>query len=116
MCLAVIDALLGAAGLGDREDHFAALPSETPSAVLVAGTLELLAGAGLVPAHVDVSVIAERPPLRAQRAPIRERLASLLHLAPEQVSVKAAAGGLGALGRAEGIAALAVASLEEKTA
>jgi len=113
---AVIDALLGAAALGDREDHFADAPAETPSAVLVAGTLDLLSGAGLEPAHVDVSMVAERPPLRAQRAPIRERLASLLRLAPAQVSVKAATGGLGALGRAEGIAALAVASLRETSA
>jgi 2-C-methyl-D-erythritol 2,4-cyclodiphosphate synthase len=117
---AVIEALLGAAALGDREDHFPQDDASTigaPSAIQVAETLALLGEAGLRPAHVDVTLVAERTALREERGAMRERLASLLRLEPGQVSVNAsAAGGLGALGRAEGIAAFAVASLEEKPA
>ncbi len=114
---AVLEALLGAAALGDAEDHF---PVEdprwagAPSAVLLVEALTLLSGAGLAPAHVDVTLQAERPSLREHRAAMRERLTSLLRLDAARVSVKAPqAGGLGAPGRAEGIAALAVVSLRE---
>jgi len=113
---AVLDALLGAAALGDRGDLLAE-DGDAPSAVHLATVLSRLGAAGLEPAHLDVTVVIERLDLRAQRSELRERLASLLHMAPGQVSVKSAsAGGLGALGRAEGIAAFAVASLREVSA
>ena len=114
---AVADALLGAAALGDRSDHFPAGEAEwadTPSAVLLAEVLTKLRAAGLRPAHVDATVIAERPDLGPLREGIRERMATLLDLAPRHLNVKAAwPHGLGALGKGEGVAALVVASLEE---
>jgi 2-C-methyl-D-erythritol 2,4-cyclodiphosphate synthase len=117
---AVVDALLGAAGLGDLGDHFPADDPDwarQPSAVLLAETLPRLAGRGLAASQVDVTVVAERPALAPWRAPMRTRIAALLGLPEERVNVKAVgADGLGALGRAEGIAALAVACLQESAA
>ncbi len=116
---AVTDALLGAAGLGDRWDHFP--PDDPhvgagPSALQVAASLERLAEAGFEVVNLDVTLVAERPPLRELRPPMQERLASLLRLDASQVSVKAVPGGVGAPGRAEGIAALAAVSLREVSA
>ena len=117
---AIIDALLGAAALGDCGDLFLEEPAAkdvVPSAVHVAAALARLAEVGLEPANLDATVVVERLDLRPQRRVLRERLASLLQMTPEQVSVKATTpGGLGALGRAEGITALAVVSLREISA
>lgn len=114
---ALADALLGAAALGDLGDHF---PDDdpqwagVPSAVLLAEVLTKVRARGLEPQNADVTVVAERPRLGPHRGAMRERMASLLGLAPERVSVKATTHeGLGALGRAEGIAALAVVALRE---
>jgi 2-C-methyl-D-erythritol 2,4-cyclodiphosphate synthase len=112
---AVADAMLGAAALGDLGDHF---PDDdpqwagAPSAVLVAEVVAKVRVRGLVPRQVDATVVAERPRLSPHRAAMRERLAALLGLDVGQVSVKASSqNGLGAIGRAEGIAALAVVCL-----
>jgi len=114
---AVTDALLGAAGLGDREERFPTGAQPEPSALQVVATLDLLEAAGLAPAHVDVTLTAERAPLRAQRPALRERLASLLRLEPTHVSVKTSVpSGIGALGRAEGILSVALVSLRETSA
>ncbi len=107
---AVVDALLGAGALGDREERFP--EAAGPSAVEVAETLALLATSGLSPAHVDVSVRAARPALRDARDAMRDRLVSLLRVSPSQVSVKVPA----ADASDEGVAALAVVSLEENPA
>lgn len=111
---ACADALLGAAGLGDIGQHF---PDTDPAwagadsiALLVEVTARVRA-AGWVPANVDCTVIAERPKLSGRRDEMQQRLSDAVG-AP--VSVKATrAEGLGALGRTEGIACLAVALLME---
>jgi 2-C-methyl-D-erythritol 2,4-cyclodiphosphate synthase len=112
---AVIDALLGAAGLGDIGEHF----PDTEDRWAGADSLELLRTAvGLVAerghavAHVDTTVVMERPKLGPHRAAIRASLAAALGVAPERVNVKASTGeGMGFVGRGEGVAALAVATL-----
>lgn len=114
---AVIDALLGAAGLGDLGAHF---PSHDParkdarSLDLLTEALELLLDRGFRPRQVDATVIAERPRLAAHTAQMRDNLAGTLGAAADYVSVKATSNdGLGWIGRGEGIAALAVAVVEE---
>ena len=77
--------------------------------------LRKLREAGLGPAHLDATLIAERPDLTEHRAGIRERMTTLLELTEGQLNVKAAGPhGLGALGKGEGVAALVVVSLEER--
>jgi 2-C-methyl-D-erythritol 2,4-cyclodiphosphate synthase len=112
---AVIDALLGAAGL----DDIGALFPDTDAAYKDADSLALLrdvvgrvAGAGFAIDHVDATVIMERPKLAPHRGAIRATLAQGLGVEPSQVNVKASTGeGLGFVGRGEGVAALAVATL-----
>jgi 2-C-methyl-D-erythritol 2,4-cyclodiphosphate synthase len=112
---AVIDALLGAAGL----DDIGALFPDTDAAYKDADSLALLrdvvgrvAAAGLAIEHVDTTVIMERPKLSPHRAAIRAALAAGLGVAETAVNVKASTGeGLGFVGRGEGVAALAVATL-----
>jgi len=110
---AVIDALLGAAGLGDIGEHF----PDTDPAYAGADSLGLLrrVAALLAPRevlHVDTSVLLERPKLAPHKAAIRDGLAGALGVAPERVNVKATTGErLGFVGREEGVAALAVATL-----
>jgi 2-C-methyl-D-erythritol 2,4-cyclodiphosphate synthase len=106
---AIADALLGAAGLGDIGSYF---PDTDPqwagadSMTLLTRVVELAAEAGWVPVNADCTVVAERPKLAAYVGLMADRLGGVLG-AP--VSVKATrAEGLGALGRAEGIACLAV--------
>jgi 2-C-methyl-D-erythritol 2,4-cyclodiphosphate synthase len=110
---AVIDALLGAAGLGDIGEHF----PDTDPAYRGADSLGLLRDvvALLGPRevlHVDTSVLLERPKLAPHKAAIRDGLAGALGVAPARVNVKATTGErLGFVGREEGVAALAVATL-----
>jgi 2-C-methyl-D-erythritol 2,4-cyclodiphosphate synthase len=114
---ALIDALLGAAGLGDIGEHFPDSEErwrDADSLALLARVLELLGARGLAPAQVDCTVIIEAPRLAPYRAAIRARLADALGLPVERVSVKATSSeGIGFIGRGEGAAALAAASLEE---
>ncbi len=107
---ACADALLGAAGLGDIGTHF---PDTDPtwagadSIALLAEVVRRVAVAGWVPANVDCAVIAEAPKLAPHRVEMERRLTAAVG-AP--VSVKAnRAEQLGALGRREGIACIAVA-------
>lgn len=114
---AIGDALLGAAALGDLGDHFPDSDpqwKDVPSAVLLTEILAKVRARGFEVCHVDATVIAERPRLAPYRSAMVERIASLLGLEPGAVNVKATTHeGLGALGRGEGIAAMAVASLRE---
>jgi 2-C-methyl-D-erythritol 2,4-cyclodiphosphate synthase len=110
---AVIDALLGAAALGDIGQHF---PSSDPelesvsSLLLLARVCALLEQHGWRPANIDATVVAERPRLAPHVGEMRQRLAATLRLELEAVSVKATTtDGLGFTGRAEGIAAFATA-------
>jgi 2-C-methyl-D-erythritol 2,4-cyclodiphosphate synthase len=112
---AITDALLGAAALGDIGEHF---PDTDPrwagadSIALLRAVVAMLAERGLTVVHVDATVVMERPKLAPHRAAIRARLGEALGLAAEHVSVKASTGeGMGFVGRGEGVAALAVASV-----
>lgn len=115
---AIIDALLGAAGLGDIGQHF---PDTDPrykdadSLGLLRDAIRLLDSAGCRAVHVDATVILERPKLAEHRQEIRARLAATLGLDPGHVNVKATRGeGMGFVGRQEGAAALAVATIERQ--
>jgi 2-C-methyl-D-erythritol 2,4-cyclodiphosphate synthase len=109
---AVGDALLGAAALGDLGEHFPdddPAWKDAPSAVLLTEILVKVKARGFVPVNLDVNVIAERPRLSSHKAAIRARLAALLGLPLDAVSVKARTHeGLDAVGRGEAIAAQAV--------
>ena len=113
---AIIDALLGAAGLGDIGEHF---PDDderwrdADSMQLLAAVLELLKEHGVRPVNVDCTLVIERPRLAPHRPAIRESLAAGLGLPLERVSVKATTGeGMGFVGRGEGAAALAIATVD----
>lgn len=113
---AVIDAVLGAAGLGDIGRHF---PPSDPkykgasSQDLLVSAVRAVKEAGYRIVNVDSTVIAEEPKLQDHLGAMRERLAMGLDLDLDAVSVKATSPeGLGALGRNEGIAAQAVALIE----
>jgi 2-C-methyl-D-erythritol 2,4-cyclodiphosphate synthase len=112
---AVIDALLGAAGLDDIGAHF---PDTDPafkdadSMALLRDVVARLGRAGFSVEHVDSTVVMERPRLAPHRAAIRASLAAGLGVDATRVNVKASTGeGLGFVGRGEGVAALAVATL-----
>jgi 2-C-methyl-D-erythritol 2,4-cyclodiphosphate synthase len=113
---AVIDALLGAAGLGDIGQHF----PDTDEKFAGADSLGLLresvahaAAAGWAPAYVDTTVIMEAPKLGEARAGMRQLLAAALGLPEESVNIKATTGeGIGFVGRREGVAALAVVTVD----
>jgi 2-C-methyl-D-erythritol 2,4-cyclodiphosphate synthase len=113
---ALIDALLGAAALGDIGQHF---PPGDPryrganSLDLLRQVVELVAGAGYRVVNVDATVIAETPKLSPHIGAMRSALAEALGVEVGAVSVKATtADRLGAVGRGEGIAALAIALLD----
>ena len=113
---AVADALLGALALGDLGQHF---PDSDPQYQGISSLRLLAAVADRVRSHggrivnVDATVVAEGPRLADRLAAMRERLAATLGLAVDRVSVKAKrAEQHGALGRHEGIAAMAVALVD----
>ena len=116
---AVIDAILGAAALGDIGTHFP--PSDdrykgVVSSKLLQTTLELLRNNRWRVTFVDATILAERPTLAPHMGSIRESLAATLQLTEDCVSVKATTtDGLGFIGRGEGIGTLAIATIERMT-
>lgn len=114
---AVIDALLGAAGLGDIGAHFPSSDQSlrgVSSLALLERTHALLRGHGWLVHNTDATVVAEAPVLRPHIDRMRKEIAARLGLALGQVSVKAkTTDGLGFSGRGEGMAAFAVVMLEE---
>lgn len=112
---ATIDALLGAAGLGDIGDHFPPSDEEyrgIDSTVLLSRTIGLVLKAGFTPVNLDAIVIAESPKLGKHKEEMAKKLADALDLSADRVNVKATTNEkMGFLGRAEGIAAQAVALL-----
>jgi 2-C-methyl-D-erythritol 2,4-cyclodiphosphate synthase len=114
---AVIDAVLGAAGLGDIGVHFP--PSDerlrdADSIGLLGEVMSKLHAARFSVINVDATVVAERPRISDQVAAMRVRLAGALGVQASQVSIKATSTDrLGAIGRGEGLAAMAVALIEE---
>ena len=113
---AIIDALLGAAGLGDIGSHFP--PGEPEykdisSLVLLKRVKDKLAENGWLIDNVDATVVTEQPKLRDFIDRMREQLSQTLGIAPNQVSVKASTSAqLGFVGRGEGIAVWAIVLLE----
>jgi 2-C-methyl-D-erythritol 2,4-cyclodiphosphate synthase len=110
---AIMDALLGAAGLGDIGQHF---PDSDPayegadSIALLRDVVALLGPREIL--HVDATVLLEQPKVGPHREAIRDSLAGALRVGPERVNLKATTGeGMGFVGRQEGVAALAVATL-----
>jgi 2-C-methyl-D-erythritol 2,4-cyclodiphosphate synthase len=112
---AVIDALLGAAGLGDIGEHFPDTDERwrhADSIELLRAVAEKLSDSGYKPANVDATVACEAPKLSPFRDEMRTRLAEALGLEPADVNVKFTTGeGMGFVGRGEGIATLAVATV-----
>ncbi len=117
---AICDAMLGAAALGDLGDHFPDTDPEwkdVPSAVLLAEVRAKVRVRGWVVENVDATVVTERPKLAPHRDAMQARIAELLGLDISAVSVKATTNeALGALGRGEGIAVLAVVALKDADA
>lgn len=114
---ALVDALLGAAGLGDIGDAY---PDTDPaynnrdSSFFVRDTLAHLNRAGWRVVNIDIVIFAEQPKLGATKDKIRTNLAKLLEIEESRVNVKAKTGeGVDAIGRKEAIACQAVALLEE---
>lgn len=113
---AVVDALLGAAALGDIGSYFPSSDERwknRPSSVFLEYTRDLLQQQRWEISNIDATIVAERPQLAPHIAAMRAHLAEHLHLTLEQVSVKATTtDGLGFAGRREGIACYAVALIE----
>jgi 2-C-methyl-D-erythritol 2,4-cyclodiphosphate synthase len=114
---AVIDALLGAAGLGDIGERFPDSEErwrDADSIELLESVVESVTAEGLQIVNVDCTVVMETPRLAPHRDAIRGRLASALALELGRVNVKASSGeGMGFVGRSEGVAAVAIASLRQ---
>ncbi|MGO9901046.1 MAG: 2-C-methyl-D-erythritol 2,4-cyclodiphosphate synthase [Solirubrobacteraceae bacterium] len=113
---AIIDALLGAAALGDIGQHFPDTDEryrDADSIALLRATVAEVHASGRRIVNVDATVVIERPRLAGFRDEMRSRLAAAMGVELAAVSVKATRGeGMGFVGRQEGAAALAVATLE----
>ncbi|MEE9400740.1 MAG: 2-C-methyl-D-erythritol 2,4-cyclodiphosphate synthase [Dehalococcoidia bacterium] len=114
---AIIDALLGAAALGDIGIHF---PANDPayegisSIVLLGHTRNLLREQGWRISNIDATIIAERPLIHPFVDQMRQNISQALSISKSQVGIKATTTeGLGFTGREEGVAAYSVALLEE---
>ena len=113
---AVADAMLGALGEGDLGKHFPSSDESlrgVASSELVKRVMRMARDAGYVVGNVDATIVAEAPRLAAHQPAMRKNLAALLETEQNCVNVKiTSTDQLGALGREEGIAALAVVLLE----
>ena len=115
ICHAVTDAILGAAALPD----IGAMFPDTENANAGRDSIEMLTlalaevrRAGWVVANVDVTVIAERPRIGPHRSAMRERLGAAMSIGADQVSIKGKTNeGMGWIGRGEGLACIAIATL-----
>ncbi len=115
---AIVDALLGAAALGDIGTHFPSNDErwkDQPSHVFLTYTYHLLHKQSATIGNIDATIVAERPKLAPYVQAMRTNLAEYLHLDMDQVSVKATTtDGLGFAGRREGIACYAVTLIETR--
>jgi len=116
LCHALADAILGAVADGDIGQHF---PNTDPkwkdadSVELLRVTVNRLHGKGFRVVNVDATVMAQQPKIAPRVAAMKARLAPVLGIELDAVSVKATTmEGLGAIGRTEGIAVMAVATVE----
>jgi 2-C-methyl-D-erythritol 2,4-cyclodiphosphate synthase len=112
---AVIDALLGAAGMGDIGQHFPDTDErwrDADSIELLRAVRDMLGDAGYAPANIDATLACETPKLSPFRDEMRSRLAGAVGLEASAVNVKFTTGErMGFVGRGEGMAALAIATL-----
>ncbi len=115
---AIIDALLGAAALGDIGEHF---PDTDPkykgvsSISLLEKTVDLLKGKSLIPMQVDATVILEAPKLSPYKDTIQSNISQALNLHKSYVSIKAKTGEkIGPLGDGSAIEAFATVTLQEE--
>ncbi|MCC6741687.1 MAG: 2-C-methyl-D-erythritol 2,4-cyclodiphosphate synthase [Planctomycetia bacterium] len=117
---ALVDALLGAAALGDIGDHFPDTDPKwkgTAGEVFVKAALKLVAAKGWRPAQVDATVFLELPKLKKRKPELAAELARLLGIAKDCACVKAKTmEGLGAIGAGEAIAAQVLVVLEKAPA
>jgi 2-C-methyl-D-erythritol 4-phosphate cytidylyltransferase/2-C-methyl-D-erythritol 2,4-cyclodiphosphate synthase len=113
---ALTDAILGAIGEGDIGDHFPPTDPQWKGAAsdkFLSHAVDLVRQRGGTVVNVDVTLICERPKIKPHRAAMRERLAQILDLPLDRVSVKATTTeGMGFTGRGEGLAAQAIAVVE----
>lgn len=114
---AIIDALLGAAGLGDIGDHFPDTDEKyenIDSTILLRKTLSLLNTYNLYIVNIDAEIVLEKPKLAAYKLKIRDNLAEICGLAERRVNIKATSNEkMGFIGRHEGVAVYAVCQIEE---
>lgn len=117
---ALVDALLGAAALGDIGSYFPSSDDrwrDAPSTEFLTHTVGLLRERGWSIVNVDATVVAERPRMGPHVAAMRAHLARAMGVTDDQVSVKGkTTDGLGFTGRQEGVACYAVALIEQDTA
>ena len=114
---ALMDACLGAAGLRDIGHHFPPGDQQwkdAPSLALLADVRSILAASGYLVCQVDLAIAAETPRLAPYIDAMQQRIAAVLGILPGKVGIKATTNeGLGFIGRREGIAAWAVATIKE---
>ena len=115
VCHALTDAILGGSGVGDIGEMFPDTSAENAGRDSIE-MLRLAVGraraAGWRPAQADITVIAETPKVGPHRPAIRERLAAALGVGPDDVMIKGKTNeGMGWIGRGEGVACIAVATL-----
>jgi len=115
-CHALTDAILGGAGVGDIGEMFPDTADENKgrdSLEMLRLAVARVRAAGWSPAQADVTVVAETPKIGPHRTAIREKLAAALGVAPEAVMIKGKTNErMGWIGRGEGVACLAVATLQ----
>lgn len=116
---AICDALLGAAGLSDIGSHF---PDSDPkfkdisSLKLLAKTYEMITKKGVSILNLDTIIFAEKPKLLPYRQTMQKKIAAMIHLEESRINIKATTTeGLGMIGKGEGIAAMCVALVEQRT-
>ena len=116
---AVVDALLGAACLGDIGEHFPDTDEQfrgADSLALLREAVKRCAAAGWAPVHADTTLVMERPKVSPHKAAMGANLADALGIPTDAVNVKASTGErIGFVGREEGIAALATVTVERVT-
>jgi len=117
---AVADAILGAIGAGDLGRHFPSSDERwrgVASSVILARVVEMMGEAGWSLQNVDATIIAQEPRLAPHQAAMQERLRDVLGVEAERVNLKlTSTDRLGAMGRGEGIAAMAVVLLDRSEA
>lgn len=116
VCHALCDALLGAANMRNIGFHFSDTDSMwkgVASTLLLKKVMEMIRAEGWEVGNVDVTVVLDRPKLNPHIPSIKENLALVMNIDVDQISVKATTSeGLGFVGRAEGISAMAVALIQ----